>query len=102
MDGKTDGSTSSVTQKSGTPRRSKRRKPKFKYPLVWIEWDDAAVFDNWEYEENVEPEIGVVTTVGFLLKETEDHIVVASTYSDTLSNARIQIPKSMIKFRTTI
>ena len=73
------------------------RKPKFSFPLVHVEWKDAQTGHGWEDRENVLVETPIVTTVGFLIKETDEGVVVASTVgTDLQSNARISIPRGMI------
>ena len=75
--------------------------PKFKYPLFHIEWDDATTDNGWEeVPENLEPSLAI--TVGFLVRETKDHLLIASTYDETHTNARLQIPKKLIKSRKEI
>jgi hypothetical protein len=67
---------------------------------VWIEWDDASVDNSWGDPEHIEIDATPNVTVGFLVKETDKHIVVVSTYSSELwVNARVQIPKGMITAR---
>lgn len=73
----------------------------YKYPLVEVLWDDAEVDSGWvETPDKLEPSIA--TTVGFLVKETKSHILVASSYDDARINGTIQIPKKMIKLRKEI
>ena len=71
---------------------------KLVYPMVSIEWDDAAgLRHGWESSiEKLEPQ--TVLSVGFLLKETDDHIVIAQDVdAEGQHNGRSQIPKGMIK-----
>jgi len=73
----------------------------YKYSLIEITWDDAATDSGWEdVPKKLEPSLAM--TVGFLVRETKDHILVASTYDDNHTNARIQIPKKLIKSRKEI
>ena len=69
---------------------------KYAYPLYEVIWDDAAVETGW-----VDPSIALqnqlVTTIGFLVNESEKHLLIASTYSDAHVNATIQIPKGMVQ-----
>ncbi len=80
----------------------RRKKQPYKYPLVEILWDDAEVTNHWEDTKDTIVTDAVCTTVGFLVKETDTHIVIASTYADDLTNARIQIPKGMVKTRKAL
>lgn len=73
---------------------------KYKYPLVEIVWDDAETDPSWRNLSDVNPKHALVVTVGFLIKETEKHIVIASTYSEEAVIATIQIPVGMIVKRT--
>ena len=73
------------------------------YPLVEISWDDAATSHGWEAAEDLETEAEIATTIGFLVKETSDHVVIASTIdANGNNNGRIQIPKRMIRKRRVI
>lgn len=74
---------------------------KYVYRLVEVIWDDAAVETGW-----VDPSIALqnqlVTTVGFLVNESDKHMLIASTYSDQHVNATIQIPKGMVQSLTEL
>ena len=74
---------------------------KYKYKLVHLTWDDAQSDMGWEeVPEKLEPSIAI--TVGFLIRETKDHLLIASTYDEDTTNARIQIPKKMILTRKEV
>ena len=73
------------------------RKPKFIRPVIVIEWIDAETGHGWEEDNEVDVVLPIATTIGFLLKETEDAFIVASTVSGTSSNSRIKVPKGMVK-----
>lgn len=76
------------------------RKPKYPFPLVEIKWRDAQTSHGWEHMEEVELEVPVVTTVGFLVKEDEHAIMVASSVGDDKhTNARMLIPTGMVVSR---
>ena len=70
-----------------------------RYPLVHIEWDDASADNKWVSVDDIEIDDGTVTTIGFLVKETDKHIVIASTCWGSDVNAMMQIPKAMIVSR---
>jgi len=73
-------------------------KPKYPFPLVEVKWLDAQTSHGWEDKDEIDSEVPVVTTIGFLLKETEDSVVIASTIGqDKTHNSRILIPIGMIK-----
>ncbi len=74
-------------------------------PFVEVVWDDAESSNGWEYELKVKP--ALVLTAGFLVSETEDHIVIASTVSPDKDgtvhhNCRLQIPTKMVLSRRTL
>jgi hypothetical protein len=52
-------------------------------PLVYIRWADSAGMSesHWRSLDQI-PEIEICHTVGFLIKETEDSVVVLSTISE--------------------
>lgn len=74
------------------------------YPLVAIEWDDAETDVGWQNrEDHVEPTDKLAYTVGYLIKKTANHIVIASTVGmDGSTNNRIQIPYGMVKKLTDV
>jgi len=76
----------------------KIKRPKQNYPLLEVWWDDAAgLRHGWESSvDKLEPQ--TVLSVGFLIKETDDHIVIAQdTDAEGSHNGRAQIPKGMVK-----
>lgn len=69
------------------------------FPLVEILWDDAATDpQGWEHPgERTDVLVDRVLTVGFLVKESEAGLLVASTVCEEGScNSRITIPRKMI------
>jgi len=73
-------------------------RPKQVYPLIECIWDDAAGLKHgWTAkEEKIEPYI--VLSVGFLIRETEDHILIAQDVDgEGGHNGRSQIPRGMLK-----
>lgn len=77
-----------------------KRRPKYPFPLIHVEWKDAQTGHGWEHEEDLTIEIPVVTTIGFLIKENDDGVLIASSVgTDRHSNARIVIPIGMIVSR---
>lgn len=76
----------------------KIRRPYQHYDLVEVVWDDAVgLKDGWTAKhEKVEPYIAL--SVGFLIRETPDHILIAQdTDGDGSHNGRTQIPRGMVK-----
>jgi hypothetical protein len=70
-----------------------------KYPkqLVEIVWLDAETTHGWESDDETDLEQVPVTTIGFLIASNEHCVVIASSVSTTVNNARIKIPKAMIQ-----
>ena len=78
------------------------KRPPQKYDLVEIIWDDAAgLTHGWKTKEEFDKESIVpelMLSVGFLIKESPDHIIIAMDVDrDGGTNQRSQIPRSMIK-----
>lgn len=77
---------------------------KYKFDLVEIIWDDAECGEGWDVAPTkLEEKLSV--TIGFKLKETKKHILVAHTvdHNEVVNtNGRIQIPKGMIKKITVL
>lgn len=74
-----------------------------KFPLVSLEWDDAQTDTGWVDHTEIKTEHAVAITIGFLVKESSEHVVIASTVGeDGSTNGRIQIPKKMILKRRTM
>ena len=71
---------------------------KRKYEPILVVWDDAEVSNDWEVQsEGDKLEEALVETLGFLVKETDKHLLIASTLSGEHTNARTKIPKGMVK-----
>jgi hypothetical protein len=72
-----------------------KNKNPYKFPIVEVIWDDAETDMGWDLiPQELSP--AVATTVGFLAKETQDHLLICSTYDKHHTNARLQIPKKMV------
>ena len=71
---------------------------KLRYSTYLVEWDDAMADASWEILREEDIKDSKCYTIGFLIGETEKHIVIASTYDEESehTNARLQIPKGMI------
>ena len=74
---------------------------KYDYPLVELQWTDAETDHGWEQDTATDHELPVVTTVGFLIKQTVDSqghgvYVLASTIGGGSCNSRIKIPQGMV------
>jgi len=80
----------------------KLKRPKQSYPIVEVWWDDATNLNmGWKGKEEFEKEadkMEMIISVGFLVRETPDHIVIAMDLDrDGQHNQRGQIPRAMIK-----
>lgn len=73
----------------GKSSKPKLKKP-IKYPLVLVEWEDPVSHDPWTSESELDAEfekgVPIVQTVGFLIRESEERIVVALNYETTNEN----------------
>lgn len=68
-----------------------------KFQLIEIHWDDAATDHGWEHSDDVVASENIAITIGWLVKENDKHLVIASTVCDDGScNGRINIPKGMV------
>lgn len=74
----------------------------YRYDLVEILWADAATEMGWEEDAGLEDGDEIATTVGFHVKDTDTHIWIASTYDPNHTNARIKIPKGMVRKQTIL
>ena len=77
---------------------------KYRFALLEIQWDDATANSDWQHPSSINPVPEIAVTVGFLVKETDGHIVIASTDGGEASGvtASMQIPKKMIISRRTL
>ena len=74
------------------------------YPIVEVVWDDATELKGWKEEhEDEELKPCLILSVGFLVKKTKTHIVLAQDQShDRMRNGRSQIPIGMVKTIKTL
>ena len=73
------------------------KRPFQHYPMVEVMWDDAAGLQHgWTAKtEKLEPQLCL--SVGFLIRENDDHIMIASdTDEEGSHNGRTQIPRGMV------
>lgn len=76
----------------------KLKRPEQHYEMVEVVWDDAAGFrDGWKDKTDpIEPQLAL--SVGFLIVDTPDHIVLASDTDERgAHNGRTQIPRGMVR-----
>lgn len=68
-----------------------------KYPIVLVKWNDASSDDNeWKHEEDLDDNDEIVTTVGYLIKETKNFIWIACSTYEKYNNNRTKIPLGML------
>ena len=70
--------------------------------LVLIEWIDAYHLDAWQFGRIPVAEFDPCWTVGFLMDETKQGVIVAQTWFDGDCANLIGIPKGMIKKLTVL
>lgn len=81
-----------------TPKKKTIKRPFQHYDLVEVVWDDAAgLKDGWTAKHE-KPEPYIALSVGFLINDGPDHILIAQdTDADGSHNGRTQIPRGMVK-----
>jgi hypothetical protein len=75
------------------------KRPSQIYPMVEVWWNDATELPSgWiEAKEDFEITPCIVLSVGFLVKETDEFVIVAIDTHNGGHNGRSQIPKAMVK-----
>lgn len=67
------------------------------HPIVAVLWDDATAIDGWSHGED-EPKPCLILSVGFLVKKTKHHIILAQDLApDGMQCGRGQIPRGMVR-----
>jgi hypothetical protein len=78
-------------------KKPAKRRAYYPYDLVEVQWLDASTDSGWLSEDEQEPTVPLVVTVGFLVKQNEALLSIASTVGDARDhNSRIQIPIGMV------
>ena len=62
--------------------------------IIYIEWWDALSDCGWE--DDVEPNVHPVLSMGFVVSEDDSAICIAAALSNEQSNSRLHIPKGWI------
>jgi hypothetical protein len=72
--------------------------------ILHIEWLDSETDHGWHRIEDLEHELGLTHSTGFLIHESDVFLLIAHSYDpDTESaNGLMTIPKGAIKARRTI
>lgn len=67
-------------------------------PLVLVTWEDAKVMDDAAWTNNSDHDYKslVFESVGFLLSDTPEGVILTSAWSEEIVAARDQIPRGMI------
>jgi hypothetical protein len=74
------------------------KRPSQAYDLVEVIWDDASELTAGWADELEKTEPALALSVGFLIKSTKEHIVIAMDIDDNgHHNGRSQIPAGMVK-----
>lgn len=74
------------------------KNPKQIFPAVMVYWDDATELPAGWTDEVGKVEPAMALSVGFLIKETRDHIILALDIDPNgHHNGRSQIPRGMVK-----
>lgn len=66
--------------------------------LVYCLWKDAVSIDPWTHVDEIEPTYHLITTVGSLIKESEESVTIGLNHDMNSDNwsCFIHIPRSMI------
>ena len=68
-------------------------------PLVMVEWEDATSKDDSAWAENKDHtyEPHIFQTVGFLLHDGPEGVILTGSWSEKLVASRDQIPRGMVR-----
>ena len=76
----------------------KLKRPRQGFDLIEVIWDDASELTAGWTDEIEKTEPALALSVGFLIKDSKDHIVIAMDIDDQgHHNGRSQIPRGMVK-----
>ena len=68
------------------------------YDIVRIEWVDSRLCSHWQHIEDIDEDVVKCTTIGFLIKETDNAFYVTHTVAkDEQAAGCIIIPRECIK-----
>ena len=70
--------------------------------IIMIEWADAYASNGWMEQTTPDDGVAPCSSVGRVVFEDKDQIVLAATWSGDHHNQRIAIPKSWVRKRTKI
>jgi hypothetical protein len=81
-----------------TTKTKKLTRPEQHYDLYEVWWDDAAGLRHGWMDRTEKPKAQMVISVGFLIVDESEHIIIAQDTDDTgAHNGRTQIPRGMVK-----
>lgn len=91
--------TNSIPNSNSGSKPKKLKRPEQHYDLYEVWWDDAAGLRHGWMDRTEKPKAQMVISVGFLIVDTPDHIIIAQdTDSEGAHNGRTQIPRGMVKY----
>lgn len=70
-----------------------------------VEWEDASVLDTETWVDRAsmpEAKATIFSQVGFLLEDTDEHVVLTCTMGDLLIGQRTRIPRGMVRSVTPL
>lgn len=72
--------------------------------ILYVEWIDANSSVGWQGKDEIEKDAKVSRcySIGYVIKETKEEIVIATTVSDDEANCWIAIPKDWIRKRRKV
>lgn len=73
------------------------------FPIVLVDWKNACFGDGWRQDQQIDADFcgdenGIIKTVGFLVRDHKNYVVIAGTISQegTLYNLFQRIPRGLI------
>lgn len=69
------------------------------YPVILVEWIDAIAEIGWVGIDEIKPEKSICKTIGFLIKENENELVLTNSLTQTEDqfSGYFSIPQGCIK-----
>lgn len=66
-----------------------------KHPIVRVRWRDPTGYEDWRYADDPTP-VFTVHTLGYLLRNDDEQVVIAASVSDEQFGSSIAIPTSVV------
>ena len=75
-----------------------------KHNLVEIQWIDSETNSGWESVDKIEPPTSTVLSLGFLIYEDSDFLILVADFDEAedMCNRAIAIPKVCVRHRRTL